>query len=69
LAKKQSGGYGRKGQAWYSPAGGLYFSVIMPKSNIDDLQLITIFAAVAVGQIIKMILFWSHLLNCPMMCI
>jgi len=53
LAKKQSGGYGRKGQAWYSPAGGLYFSVIMPKSNIDDLQLITIFAAVAVGQIIK----------------
>jgi len=33
------------------------FSVILPKSNIDDLQLITIFAAVAVGQIIKNDLF------------
>lgn len=53
LAEKQSNGYGRKGEVWYSPAGGLYFSVILPKSNLDDLQLMTIFAAVAVGQIIK----------------
>jgi biotin-(acetyl-CoA carboxylase) ligase len=31
LAKEQTGGYGRKGNFWYSPKGGLYFSVILPK--------------------------------------
>ena len=53
LAQKQEGGYGRKGNAWYSPEGGLYFSVILPKSNIDDLQTMTILAAFSVAKTIK----------------
>jgi BirA family biotin operon repressor/biotin-[acetyl-CoA-carboxylase] ligase len=53
LAEKQEGGYGRKGNAWYSPEGGLYFSVILPKSNIDDLQILTILAAFCVAKAIK----------------
>lgn len=53
LAEKQEMGYGRKGNAWYSPEGGLYFSVILPKSNIDDLQIMTILAAFSVAKTIK----------------
>lgn len=53
VAKKQAGGYGRKGDAWASPEGGLYFSVILPKSNVADLQIITILAAFCVANAIK----------------
>jgi BirA family biotin operon repressor/biotin-[acetyl-CoA-carboxylase] ligase len=53
FAKQQDGGYGRKGNAWYSPAGGLYFSVVLPKSNVDDLQILTILAAFCVAKTIK----------------
>jgi BirA family transcriptional regulator, biotin operon repressor / biotin---[acetyl-CoA-carboxylase] ligase len=53
VAGKQGGGYGRKGNAWYSPEGGLYFSVVLPKSNVDDLQILTILAAFSVARVIK----------------
>jgi BirA family transcriptional regulator, biotin operon repressor / biotin---[acetyl-CoA-carboxylase] ligase len=53
VAKKQGQGYGRKGNEWYSPEGGLYFSVILPKGNIDDLQILTILAAFCVAKAIK----------------
>jgi BirA family biotin operon repressor/biotin-[acetyl-CoA-carboxylase] ligase len=53
VAKEQSLGHGRKGESWFSPIGGLYFSVILPKSNIDDLQTITNLAAFVVAQILK----------------
>ncbi|MFA5087203.1 MAG: biotin--[acetyl-CoA-carboxylase] ligase [Candidatus Paceibacterota bacterium] len=53
LARQQSNGHGRKGEAWFSPEGGLYFSVILPKSSIADLQTITILAAFVISKIIK----------------
>jgi BirA family biotin operon repressor/biotin-[acetyl-CoA-carboxylase] ligase len=53
LAKEQTGGYGRKGNFWYSPKGGLYFSVILPKTKIEDLQILTILAAFCVAKILK----------------
>lgn len=53
IAEEQEKGYGRKGEAWYSPKGGLYFSIILPKGDIDDLQTITILAAFIVAKIIK----------------
>jgi len=53
LAEKQSLGYGRKGSAWFSPKGGLYFSIILPKSKIEDLQTLTILAAFIVAKVIK----------------
>lgn len=53
VAKEQTAGHGRKGDSWFSPKGGLYASVILPKSNIDDLQTITILAAFVVAQILK----------------
>jgi BirA family biotin operon repressor/biotin-[acetyl-CoA-carboxylase] ligase len=53
VAEKQIGGYGRKGTAWFSPKGGLYFSIILPKSKIEDLQTLTILAAFIVAKTIK----------------
>ena len=53
VAKEQTGGYGRKGNFWYSPKGGLYFSVILPKTKIEDLQILTILAAFSVAKILK----------------
>lgn len=53
VAKKQVGGYGRKGNAWFSPEGGLYFSAVLPKSNLADLQILTIMAAFCVARAVK----------------
>lgn len=53
LALRQVQGYGRKKTGWHSPKGGLYFSIVLPKSGIDDLQTLTIMAAVAVAKIVK----------------
>jgi len=53
VSKVQESGYGRKGEAWYSPLGGLYFSIILPRGNIEDLQTITILAAFIVAKVIK----------------
>jgi BirA family biotin operon repressor/biotin-[acetyl-CoA-carboxylase] ligase len=53
LAKEQTGGYGRKENFWYSPKGGLYFSVILPKTKIEDLQILTILAAFCVAKTLK----------------
>ena len=52
-AKEQTTGYGRKKISWFSPKGGLYFSVILPKSNIEDLQTITILGGFIVAKVIK----------------
>jgi biotin-[acetyl-CoA-carboxylase] ligase BirA-like protein len=53
LALRQAQGRGKKAAGWYSPKGGLYFSIILPKSNIDDLQTLTILAAFIVAKTIK----------------
>ena len=53
IAKEQTAGYGRKGNFWYSPKGGLYFSIILPKTKIEDLQILTILAAFSVAKILK----------------
>lgn len=53
VAKEQTSGYGRKKTAWSSPKGGLYFSAILPKSNIDDLQTLTILAVFICAKTIK----------------
>lgn len=52
LAEEQTGGYGKEKRNWFSPKGGLYFSVILPESNINDIQILTILAAFAVAKTI-----------------
>ena len=53
IAKEQTQGHGKIGEEWFSPSGGLYFSIVLPKTNIKDLQTITILAAFCVAKIIK----------------
>lgn len=53
LAKEQTQGVGRKGEFWYSPKGGIYFSIILPKSDIKDLEILNFLAAFLIGKIIK----------------
>jgi BirA family biotin operon repressor/biotin-[acetyl-CoA-carboxylase] ligase len=53
ISEEQEIGYGRKGESWYSPKGGLYFSIILPQGEIDDLQTITILTAFIVAKTIK----------------
>jgi BirA family biotin operon repressor/biotin-[acetyl-CoA-carboxylase] ligase len=53
LAEEQETGYGRKGEKWVSPWGGLYFSIILPKGKIKDLQTLTILTAFVVARAIK----------------
>lgn len=52
LAKEQTGGYGRKGNFWYSPKGGLYFSLILPRAKIEDLQILTFLSAFCVAKVV-----------------
>ena len=52
-AKEQTLGYGQKTNSWFSPEGGLYFSIILPRSTIKDLQTLTILASFVVAKIIK----------------
>ena len=52
-AQEQTAGYGRKNSSWFSPSGGLYFSIILPKSKIEDLQTLTILAAFVIAKLLK----------------
>lgn len=52
-AEKQTAGYGKEKVFWFSPQGGLYFSIVLPKSKIEDLQTLTILAAFIVAKTIK----------------
>lgn len=50
VAGEQTNGYGKDRRGWFSPKGGLYFSIILPKSNVEDLQTLTILAAFVVAK-------------------
>jgi BirA family biotin operon repressor/biotin-[acetyl-CoA-carboxylase] ligase len=54
VAERQSRGRGKPGSIWHSPAGGLYFSVIIkPRKNPQDLTPLTRLAAQAVVSVIE----------------
>jgi len=53
LAKEQVLGYGKEKKEWFSPKGGLYFTIVLPKAEIEDLQILTILAAFSIAKIIK----------------
>lgn len=55
-AEQQTGGRGRGGREFLSPAGGLYFSLILkPELDNQDLPLITLAAGVGICKAIKKI--------------
>ena len=57
LAEEQSGGRGRHGRVWHSPAGlGLYFSVLLrPSISSDHLGWVTLSAALALARAARLL--------------
>lgn len=54
VAKKQTQGRGRLGRKWFSPEGGLWFSVILrPKIAPDEAPKITLLGAVSIAQAVR----------------
>jgi len=55
IAERQSAGKGRLGREWFSPAGGIWLSIILyPKLPPSYIPRITLMTAVAVVKAIKM---------------
>jgi len=54
MAKKQTQGRGRLGRKWFSPEGGLWFSVIMrPEIAPGEAPKITLLGAVSIAQAVR----------------
>lgn len=54
LAERQSAGKGRLGRAWFSPLGGLYFSLILkPNMRASDAVNLVFVASLAVAEILR----------------
>lgn len=56
VASKQSGGRGRLGHSFYSPEGGLYFSLVRQEISEDDLTVLTLKAGCAVCSSLEKLL-------------
>jgi len=52
VAKEQIKGKGRGKNFWYSPRGGLYFSILLPPLSIEDVEILTNLAAFFVAKVI-----------------
>lgn len=57
VAKRQTGGKGRRGRHFHSPEGGLYFSLLLrPKKDYEGTSYLTVMTAVSVMDAIREIL-------------
>ena len=67
LADTQTTGRGRLNRKWFSPAGGLYFSVLLRpmKLNLKETPLITLTAGVAVASVLQSALGLTPQLKWP----
>ena len=54
IAEEQTGGIGRLGRAWVSPAGGIWITIILkPNIPIDHVFMVTMAGSVAVARAIR----------------
>lgn len=52
-AESQTGGYGRRGNAWKSQPGGLYLSLLLrPDKPVEEIQTLSLLAAIAVRRVV-----------------
>jgi len=52
LAKKQTKGIGRKGDFWFSPEGGLWFSIILPKISPEKIEIFSNLLSFLIAKLI-----------------
>jgi len=65
LADSQNKGYGKGKRFWFSPSGGLYFSLILPKISLRNLRLLTFITAVALVKTIRKITSLGAVIKWP----
>jgi BirA family biotin operon repressor/biotin-[acetyl-CoA-carboxylase] ligase len=66
IAEEQTGGQGRLGRAWASPAGGIWTTTILaPRIPIDRVFMVTMAAAIAVARAIRKDLDLGALIKWP----
>ncbi|MFX1318756.1 MAG: biotin--[acetyl-CoA-carboxylase] ligase [Promethearchaeota archaeon] len=67
LADEQSEGIGRLDHTWYSPPGGLYFSLLVRPMSIraDETPLITLTVGIAVAKVLQTALGLEAVLKWP----
>ena len=54
ISEKQSHGRGRLGRTWFSPEGGLWFSILLkPKINPKEIFKLTFLTAVVIGSTLR----------------
>ena len=54
IAEEQTGGVGRMGRAWVSPAGGIWISIILrPHIPVDRVFMITMAGSIAIARAIR----------------
>ncbi len=54
IAEEQTGGIGRMGRAWVSPAGGIWITIVLkPRIPIDHVFMVTMAGSVAVARAIR----------------
>lgn len=54
IAEEQTGGVGRLGRAWISPAGGIWTTIVLkPKIPVDHVFMITMAGSIAVARAIR----------------
>ncbi len=54
IAEEQTGGVGRLGRAWVSPAGGIWATIVLkPRIPLDNLFMITMAGAIAIARAIR----------------
>lgn len=54
IAEEQTGGVGRLGRAWISPAGGIWITILIkPKIPVDHVFMITMAGSVAIARAIR----------------
>lgn len=56
VAEEQTAGRGRRGRKWFSPKGGLYFSIILkpkPKLRVNEVVGIVVVAGLAVAKVLS----------------
>ncbi len=54
IAEEQTGGVGRLGRAWVSPAGGIWATILLkPKIPLDHLFMVTMAGSVAIARAIR----------------
>jgi BirA family biotin operon repressor/biotin-[acetyl-CoA-carboxylase] ligase len=54
IAEEQTGGIGRLGRSWVSPAGGIWITIVLkPKIPVDHVFMVTMAASIAIARAIR----------------